>query len=155
MEADVPDLLGRNYLGGVRLSSEFAALLIALVIYTAAFIAEIVRGSIQAISRGQHEAAEALGLRRGQQLRFVILPQALRIAIPAINSQYLNLMKNSSLGVLIGFYELTRVSKSIITGRGNNLQVLLMTMGVYLAISLTISLFMNLINRAVTKRGVR
>jgi len=155
MEADVPHLLGRNYLGGVRLSSEFAALLIALVIYTAAFIAEIVRGSIQAISRGQHEAAEALGLRRGQQLRFVILPQALRIAIPAINSQYLNLMKNSSLGVLIGFYELTRVSKSIITGRGNNLQVLLMTMGVYLAISLTISLFMNLINRAVTTRGVR
>ena len=155
MEADVPTLDGRNYFGGVRLSSEFAALLAALVIYTAAFIAEIIRGSIQAITKGQHEAAEALGLRRGQQLRFVILPQALRIAIPAINSQYLNLMKNSSLGVLIGFFELTRVARSIINAGGPSLQVLLMLMATYLGISLAISLLMNLLNRAVTTKGAR
>lgn len=155
MEADVPELVGRNYVGGVRASSEFAALLVALVIYTAAFIAEIIRGSIQAVSKGQHEAAEALGLGRGQQLRFVILPQALRIAIPAINSQYLNLTKNTSLGVLIGFFELTRVGRSIINAGGPSLQVLLMLMATYLGISLAISLFMNVLNRAVTTRGTR
>ena len=155
MEADVPELVGRIYVGGVRASSEFAALLAALVIYTAAFIAEIIRGSIQAVSKGQHEAAEALGLRRGHQLRFVILPQALRIALPAINSQYLNLMKNSSLGVLIGFFELTRVARSIINAGGPGLQVLLMTMATYLGISLAISLVMNILNRAVATRGAR
>jgi general L-amino acid transport system permease protein len=152
---DVPVIDGTNYEGGVWFRPEFMALLIALVIYTAAFIAEIIRGSIQAVSKGQHEAAEALGLRRGQQLRFVILPQALRIALPAINSQYLNLMKNSSLGVLIGFPELTRVAKSIITGRGHTLQVLFLLMLTYLVISLVISLVMNIVNRGVTTKGVR
>lgn len=153
--ANLPSVLPASYEDGVWLRPEIMALLIALVIYTAAFIAEIIRGSIQAVAKGQHEAAEALGLSRSKQLRFVILPQALRIALPAINSQYLNLMKNSSLGVLIGFYELLRVSKSIISGGGPSLQVLFLLMLTYLTISLTISLVMNLVNRSVTTKGKR
>jgi general L-amino acid transport system permease protein len=152
---NVPTLVGRNYERGIWLRPELSALLVGLVIYTAAFIAEIIRGSIQAVSKGQHEAAEALGLRRGQQLRFVILPQALRIALPAINSQYLNLMKNSSLGVLIGAPELTSVASSIINTVGHNLQVLFLLMLTYLATSLSISLVMNIVNRAVTGKGAR
>ncbi len=155
--ANIPHIAetGFSFEGGVRFGTEFAALLFALVLYTAAFIAEIIRGSIQAVPKGQREAAESLGLSRFEQLRFVILPQALRIAIPAINSQYLNLLKNSSLGILIGFYELLRVSKSIITGRGHDTQVLLLSMLFYLAMCLTISFLMNLVNRAVTRRGTR
>jgi general L-amino acid transport system permease protein len=155
--ANIPELspTGFSYEGGIHFTPEFGALLVGLVIYTAAFIAEVIRGSIQAVQKGQREAAEALGLSRVQQLRFVILPQALRIAIPAINSQYLNLMKNSSLGVLIGFFELTRVSKSIISGRGHNVQVLFLLMATYLAISLFISTLMNVVNRSVTRKGAR
>ena len=150
---DVPVPSERAFEGGIRLTSEFGALLIALVVYTAAFIAEIVRGSIQAVPKGQHEAGEALGLSRGQQLRRVILPQALRIGIPALNSQYLNLVKNSSLGVLISYFELTRVTDSVITGRGHALQALFLLMLIYLAICLAISFVMNQVNRAVTLRG--
>ena len=155
--ANLPQIAetGFSFEGGVRFGTEFAALLFALVLYTAAFIAEIIRGSIQAVPKGQREAAESLGLSRFEQLRFVILPQALRIAIPAINSQYLNLLKNSSLGILIGFYELLRVSRSIITGRGHDTQVLLMAMLSYLAMCLAISFLMNRVNRAVTVRGAR
>jgi general L-amino acid transport system permease protein len=155
MDANVPEVLERSYRGGVRFSPEFAALLVGLVIYTAAFIAEIIRGSIQAVAKGQREAAEALGLSRFQQLRFVILPQALRIAIPAINSQYLNLMKNSSLALAIGFPELAQISSSVINHKGNEPQILLLMMGTYLAISLTISLAMNVLNRSVTTKGAR
>jgi general L-amino acid transport system permease protein len=155
--ANVPTIneSGFDFVGGVELETEYSALLIALVIYTAAFIAEIIRGSIQAVPKGQREAAESLGLSRFEQLRFVILPQALRIAIPAINSQYLNLLKNSSLGVLIGFFELLRVSRSIITGRGHETQVLLIAMLSYLGMCLAISFLMNQLNRAVTVRGTR
>jgi general L-amino acid transport system permease protein len=155
--ADVPKIneTGFDFVGGFELETEFSALLIALTLYTAAFIAEIIRGSIQAVPVGQREASESLGLSRFQQLRFVILPQALRIAIPAINSQYLNLLKNSSLGILIGFYELLRVSKSVITGRGHEAQVLLIAMVSYLAMTLAISFLMNQANRAVTARGTR
>ncbi|MGH2684950.1 MAG: amino acid ABC transporter permease [Actinomycetota bacterium] len=155
--SSVPEIAesGFSLEGGIHFSTEFAALLIALVVYTAAFIAEIIRGSIQAVPKGQREAAESLGLSRFQQLRFVILPQALRVAIPAINSQYLNLLKNSSLGILIGFYELLRVSRSIISGRGHETQVLLVAMASFLVMCLAISFVMNLINRAVTIRGTR
>jgi general L-amino acid transport system permease protein len=148
--ADVPEALERGYRGGFQLTPEFAALLMGLVFYTASFIAEIVRGSIQAVERGQKEAAEALGLSRFDQLRFVVLPQALRIAIPPINSQYLNLMKNSSLAIAIGYPEIASVSSTIINQQAHETQVLLLMMGTYLAISLTISLVMNLVNRAVT-----
>jgi general L-amino acid transport system permease protein len=157
--ADVPSILTTGVIsrfqGGVRFTPEFAALLLALVIYTAAFIAEIIRGSIQAVPKGQREAAESLGLSRFEQLRFVILPQALRIAIPAINSQYLNLLKNSSLGVLISFYELNRVTRSISTQQGYVASAYLLALLMYLATCLVISFLMNRVNRAVTTKGAR
>jgi general L-amino acid transport system permease protein len=157
--ANVPRILptsfGFKFDGGVRFTPEFAALLLALVIYTAAFIAEIIRGSIQAVPKGQREAAESLGLSRFEQLRFVILPQALRIAIPAINSQYLNLLKNSSLGVLISFFELNRVVRSISTQKGYVASAYLLALLLYLGTCLVISFLMNLLNRAITSKGVR
>lgn len=152
---NVPEFTPRGYRGGAQLSPEFAALLIGLVIYTAAFIAEIVRGSILAVSKGQKEAAEALGLTPFQQLRYVVLPQALRVAIPPINSQYLNMTKNSSLAVLIGYPELVSVSRTISFQAGRATQVLIIVMASYLTMSLTISFFMNLLNRAVAYKGER
>jgi general L-amino acid transport system permease protein len=155
--ANIPKIAetGFSFDGGVRFTPEFAGLLFALVIYTAAFIAEIIRGSIQAVPKGQREAAESLGLSRFEQLRFVILPQALRIAIPAINSQYLNLLKNSSLGVLISFFELNRVIRSISTQKGYVASAYLLALLLYLVTCLAISFLMNLLNRAVTSKGVR
>jgi general L-amino acid transport system permease protein len=152
---DFPEFTGRGYDGGFQLSPEFAALLIGLVVYTGAFIAEIIRGSILAVSKGQKEAAEALGFTPKQQLRFVVLPQAMRIAIPPLNSQYLNLTKNSSLAVLIGYPDLLFVTRTIANQAGRATQVLLVALGTYLVMSLTISFFMNLINRAVSRRGER
>ncbi|MBI4261483.1 MAG: ABC transporter permease subunit [Actinobacteria bacterium] len=153
VELDVPESTGRGYTGGFQMSPEYAGLLIALVMYTGAFIAEIVRGSILAVSRGQKEAAEALGLSPAQQLRFVVLPQAMRIAIPPLNSQYLNLTKNTSLAILIGYPELVFVGRTIANQAGRATQVLLVWMGAYLVLSLSISFLMNLVNRAVTRRG--
>lgn len=150
---EVPQLGERNYAGGLQISPELAGILLALVIYTGAFIAEIVRGSIQAVPKGQKEAAQALGLRPGQQLRFVVLPQALRIAIPAINSQYLNLTKNSSLAFAIGYPELINISTTITNQAGRFPQVFSMVIVSYLVLSLTISLFMNVLNRAVANKG--
>jgi general L-amino acid transport system permease protein len=144
-----------NYAGGLQMSPEFGGLLFALVIYTATFIGEIVRGSILAVSKGQKEAAEALGLRPRQQLRFVVIPQALRIAIPPINSQYLNLWKNTSLGFAIGFPEMINVSGTIINQTGNELQVFTLVALTYLAVSLAISAVMNVVNRTVALKGER
>jgi general L-amino acid transport system permease protein len=153
--ADVPEVGRFGYEGGLQVSPEYTALLLGLVIYTAAFIAEIVRGSIQAVSKGQKEAAEALGLTPRQQLRLVVLPQALRIAIPPLNSQYLNLTKNSSLALAIGYPEIVSVSNTIINQAARATQMLLLVMATYLVMSLTISAVMNAINRAVTRRGRR
>jgi general L-amino acid transport system permease protein len=155
IRGDVPQLEQFGYRGGLQFSPEYTALLLGLVIYTGAFIAEIIRGSIQAVSKGQKEAAEALGLRPGQQLRLVVLPQALRIAIPPLNSQYLNLTKNSSLGLAIGFPEIVQVSSTIINQAGRATQLLLLMMATYLIMSLVISAGMNALNRAVTTRGER
>ena len=155
LRIDVPELLVRSYEGGAQLSPEYTALLLGLVIYTGAFIAEIVRGSILAVSKGQKEAGEALGLTPRQQLRFVVLPQALRVAIPPINSQYLNLTKNTSLGLLIGYPDIVAVGRTISNQAGGATQVLLIWMATFLTLSLTISFFMNLLNRAVTRRGAR
>jgi general L-amino acid transport system permease protein len=155
LEADLP-VPGRfGYEGGIQVSPEYTALLLGLVIYTGAFIAEIVRGSILAVERGQKEAAMALGFTPRQQLRLVVLPQALRIAIPPLNSQYLNLTKNSSLALLVGFPDLVQVGETIINQAGRGTQVLLLLMGTYLGITLTISAAMNVLNRAVTTRGRR
>jgi general L-amino acid transport system permease protein len=155
VEGDVPSVERFGYRGGFQLSPEYTALVLGLAIYTGAFIAEIIRGSIQAVSKGQKEAAQALGLSAGQQLRLVVLPQALRIAIPPLNSQYLNLTKNSSLALAIGYPEIITVSSTIINQAGRATQMLLLMMTTYLAISLVISAAMNALNRAVTVRGER
>jgi general L-amino acid transport system permease protein len=150
---DIPEVGRFGYAGGVQVSPEYTALLLGLVIYTGAFIAEIVRGSIQAVPRGQKEAAGALGLTARQQLRLVVLPQALRIAIPPLNNQYLNLTKNSSLALAIGYPEIVSVSNTIINQAARATQMLLLVMATYLLMSLTISAVMNALNRAVTRRG--
>lgn len=138
-----------KYEGGQRLSPEFAALLIGLVVYTGAFIAEVVRGGIQAVSRGQREAARALGLSNTQVLRLVIFPQAMRVIVPPLTSQYLNLAKNSSLAVAIGFPDLYSVAGTIYNQGGKPVPVLILIMGSYLVMSLITSLFMNIYNRRV------
>ena len=153
--ADVPEVGRFGYEGGLQVSPEYTALLLGLVIYTGAFIAEIVRGSIQAVPKGQKEAAEALGLTPRQQLRLVVLPQALRIAIPPLNSQYLNLTKNSSLALAIGYPEIVSVSNTIINQAARATQMLLLVMATYLLITLSISAVMNALNRAVTRKGRR
>jgi general L-amino acid transport system permease protein len=146
---DVPVLKGFNFSGGEAISPEFAALLLGLVIYTGTFIAEIVRAGILAVSWGQSEAAMALGLRSGLRMRLVVLPQALRVIIPPLTSQYLSLTKNSSLAVAIGFPDLVSIANTTMNQTGQAVEGILMIMAVYLFISLAISLAMNLYNRAV------
>ncbi len=142
--------LGRfNFRGGMQLSPEFAALLLGLVVYTGAFIAEIVRGGILAVSKGQREAALALGLTGYQTLRRVILPQALRVIVPPVTSQYLNLAKNSSLAVAIGYPDLFNVANTIINKTGREVEMILVIMASYLSLSLLTSLFMNWYNRRI------
>jgi len=149
LSLDVP-VLGRfNYTGGSTLTTQFAALLVGLIIYTASFIAEIVRAGIQAVSRGQVEAARAIGLSNLQALRLVIFPQALRVIIPPLISQYLNLTKNSSLAVAIGFKDLFAVGKTIIDQAGRAVPVFALIMVAYLLMSLTYSVILNLYNRRI------
>ncbi|HEX6332222.1 MAG TPA: ABC transporter permease subunit [Actinomycetota bacterium] len=150
---DTPEVVRFQVEGGLQVSAGYAALLTGLVVYTGAFITEIVRGSILAVPKGQREAAEALGLNPFQQLRFVVLPQAMRIALPPITSQYLNLTKNSSLAIAIGFPDLMGVSRTIINQSGKATEMLLIVMATYLSMSLFISLVMNTINRRVALRG--
>jgi general L-amino acid transport system permease protein len=146
---DVPVLKGFNFSGGSSMSPEFAALLLGLVIYTGTFIAEIVRAGILAVSWGQSEAAMALGLRPGQRMRLVVLPQALRVIIPPLTGQYLNLTKDSSLAVIIGFPDLVSIANTTMNQTGQAIEGIAMIMAVYLFISLSISLAMNIYNRAV------
>ena len=134
------------YSGGAQISPEFIALLIGLVVYTGTFIAEIVRGSIMAIPKGQTEAAAALGLNTFQRLRFVIMPQAMRIMIPPLTNQYLNLTKNSSLAVFVAFPDLFQVSRVSINQTGQAVPIIALVMVTYLAMSLIISLVMNTLN---------
>lgn len=148
-ELDMPALRGFNFAGGQSLSPEFAALLLGLVIYTATFIAEIVRSGILAVSYGQTEAASALGLRSGHVLRLVVLPQALRVIVPPVTSQYLNLMKNSSLAVAIGYPDLVSIANTTMNQTGQAIEGVAMIMAVYLTISLAISLFMNWYNKHI------
>jgi len=149
MTVDVPELKGFNFAGGMNLSPEFAALLIGLVIYTAAFIAEVVRSGIQAVNRGQWEAAEALGLKRGQILRLIVLPQALRVIIPPMTSQYLNITKNSSLAVAIGYPDIVSVINTTLNQTGQAIEGIMMIMAAYLTVSLSISVFMNWYNKRI------
>jgi general L-amino acid transport system permease protein len=144
-------VLGRfNFEGGTVLTTQFSALLLGLVLYTAAFIAEIVRAGIQAVSRGQVEAARAIGLRSMQSLRLVIFPQALRVIIPPLISQYLNLTKNSSLAIAIGFPDLFAVGRIMINQAGRAVPVFGMVMIAYLLMSLTYSVILNIYNRRIS-----
>ncbi|MCX7841293.1 MAG: ABC transporter permease subunit, partial [Anaerolineae bacterium] len=135
-----------NFTGGTALSPEFSALLFGLVIYTAAFIAEVVRGGIQAVRRGQIEAARAVGLTEMQILHLIIFPQALRVIVPPLTSQYLNLAKNSSLAIGVGFPDLFNVSMTIANQTGQPVPVIMIVMATYLAMSLFTSLLMNIYN---------
>jgi len=147
LKMDVPVLRGFNFQGGLTLSPEFVALLLGLVLYTAAFVAEIVRAGIQAISRGQVEAAMSMGLKPGQVLRLVILPQALRVIIPPLTSQMMNLTKNSTLAVAIGFPDFVSVANTTINQTGQAIEGVGMIMVVYLFFSLSTSAFMNWYNK--------
>jgi len=150
----IPRLKGFNFTGGMVLIPEFAALLAALCIYTAAFIAEIVRAGIQSVETGQTEAARTLGLGSWQRLRLVVLPQALRLIIPPLTNQYLNLTKNSSLAAAIGYPDLVSVfAGTTLNQTGQAVEVIAITMGVYLTISLTISLGMSRYNRRTAWAG--
>ena len=146
---DAPELGRFNYEGGLRLTPEFASLLIGLVVYTAAFIAEIVRAGINSVQRGQTEASRALGLTALQTLRFVVLPQALRVIIPPLISQYLNLTKNSSLAIAIGYPDLFSVGRIMVNQAGRAVPIFLLLMVSYLAMSLTYALIGNIYNRRV------
>jgi general L-amino acid transport system permease protein len=149
MRFDLP-VAGRfNFSGGLALSTAFTAILVGLVLYTAAFIAEVVRGGIQAVRRGQVEAAHALGLSDGDTLRLVVFPQAMRIIVPPLTSQYLNLAKNSSLAIAVGYPDLFKVGTTMANQTGQPIPVIALVMGTYLAISLATSLLMNLYNRRV------
>lgn len=149
LRMDQPELTGFNYRGGATLTPEFFGLLLALTIYTAAFIAEIVRGGILAVSKGQREASQALGLSATQTLRLVIIPQALRVVVPPLTNQYLNLTKNSSLGIAIGFPDLFYVATTINNQSGAAVQVILIVMLCYLTLSLLTSLIMNIYNSRI------
>ncbi|WGV15702.1 amino acid ABC transporter permease [Fuscovulum ytuae] len=150
LHLEIPELRGFNFQGGILVAHSFTALLIALTLYTAAFIAEIVRAGILAISRGQSEAAFALGLRPGRTMNLIILPQALRVIIPPLISQYLNLTKNTSLGIAVSYLDLRGTLGGITLNQtGRELECMLLMMLIYLTISLIISSLMNLYNRSV------
>lgn len=150
MQLEYPELKGFNFRGGIEIIPELAALTLALSIYTGTFIAEAVRSGILAVSHGQTEAAGALGLKPTQTLKLVIIPQALRVIIPQLTSQYLNLTKNSSLATAIGYPDLVSVfAGTTLNQTGQAVEVIAMTMAVYLSISLLISMFMNWYNKRI------
>ncbi len=149
LRLDVPELKGFNFQGGLRLTTEFAALLIGLAMYTASFIAEVFRAGILAVRKGQIEAARAVGLNYSQVLMLIIIPQAMRVVIPPLISQYLNLTKNSSLALAIGYQELFAIGKVTINQAGRAVPVFLLVMGTYLAISLLTSVILNIYNKRV------
>ncbi len=148
---DPPVLRGFNFVGGISLSPEFSALLIGLSVYTGAFIAEVVRSGIQAVVKGQREAAKAVGLNESQILRLVVLPQAVPIIVPPLTSQYLNLAKNSSLAIAIGFPDVFSIGNTMMLQTGQSIPVFAMIMVSYLIMSLTTSAAMNWYNRWINR----
>ncbi len=150
----IPAVSGRQGEGGIRMSPEYFAILFALVIYTSSHIAEIIRGSIQAVDRGQREAAEALALSSVQRLRFVILPQAFRVALPPLGNQYLNLLKNSTLGAVVSYYELAQVTSISVANGAPPIPSYMLTLGIFVVLSLLLSGAVNVVNRrlAVVER---
>ena len=153
---EMPVLRGFNFAGGSRLIPEFIALLLALSIYTAAFIGEIVRAGVQSVHKGQMEAAASLGLPRGAALRLIVVPQALRVILPPLTNQYLNLTKNSSLAVAIGYPDLVSVfAGTTLSQTGQAIEIIAITMGVYLLISLVTSAIMNFYNWRISRSLAR
>lgn len=146
---NTPELKGFNFKGGLNVSPEFAALLLGLVLYTAAFVAEVVRAGIQSVSKGQTEAAMSMGLKPSQVLNLVILPQALRVIIPPLTSQMMNLTKNSSLAVAIGYPDFVSVAGTTINQTGQAIEGIALMMIVYLVLSLLTSAFMNWYNKKI------
>ena len=147
-----PVLEGFNFSGGMGMSPEFAALLIGLTVYTAAFIAEIVRAGVLSVRRGQWDAAHAIGLTQRQALRHVVMPQALRVVVPPLASQYLNITKNSSLAVAIGYPDLVSIANTTMNQTGQAVEGVAIIMAVYLTISLSISGLMNWYNARILRR---
>ncbi|MFN3157430.1 amino acid ABC transporter permease, partial [Marivita cryptomonadis] len=146
---ELPELAGLNYRGGTHLSPEFAAIIFGLSLYTSAFIGEIIRGGIEAVGKGQWEGGRALGLSERHIMFHIILPQALRVIIPPMTSQYLSTVKNTTLAVAVGYPELGLVVNTVINQTGQALESILIMLGVYLSISLSVSLFMNCYNARV------
>ncbi|MEO3432321.1 ABC transporter permease subunit [Inquilinus sp. CAU 1745] len=149
MDVTVPELRGLNFRGGIVLSPEFAALIVGLTLYTAAFIAEIVRSGIQAVPKGQWEAGAALGLSRSHILRLIVLPQALRVVVPPMASQLINTIKNSSLAVIVGYPDLVSIANTTMNQTNQAIEGVALVMAVFLTINLTISALMNLYNHTV------
>ncbi len=150
MEINAPTLQGFNFRGGARMSPEFTALLLGLTLYTTTYIAEVVRSGIQSVPKGQSEAATSLGLRSSWIMRLIVLPQALRVIIPPLTNQYLNLTKNSSLAVAIGYPDLVSVSNTTMNQTGQAVEGVAIFMTVYLTISLSVSFFMNWYNKRMS-----
>ena len=146
---DLPKVGAFRAMGGVTVKPEFLALYLSLSFYTASFIAEIVRAGILGVSKGQTEAASALGLRPGTATRLVIVPQAMRIIVPPLTSQYLNLTKNSTLAIAVGYPDLVSLGGTILNKTGNSIQIVAIWMVVYLTISIATSMFMNWFNTRV------
>ena len=154
IEFEIPVLKGFNFKGGMVIRPEFIGMLLGLSIYTAAFISETVRSGIISVSKGQREASQALGLKNNLVMRLIVIPQALRVIIPPLTSQYLNLTKNSSLGIAIGYADLVHGFGGIsLNQTGRAIEIMLMVMLTYLTISLIISLFMNIYNKSVQFKG--
>ena len=149
LDWDIPQLNNNNIAGGLNLSPEFATLLFGLSVYTAAFIAEVVRAGIQSVGKGQWEAARALGLKSGGLMQLVIFPQALQVMIPPLTSEFLNLAKNSSLAIAIGYNDIYAISNTVANQTGRSIEMLLIVITTYLTINLIISTGMNWLNRSV------
>ena len=146
-ELDIPEITEINVVGGGSVTPEYLTLLVGLTVYTSGYIAEVVRAGIQSVSFGQHEAAVALGLKRTQELRLIQLPQAMRVIIPPLTSQYLNLIKNSSLAVAVGYPDLVSISSTALNQTGRAIECIALVMLIYLSLSLITSALMNIYNR--------
>ena len=146
---DLPELKGLNFRGGMRVSAEFASLMIGIVIYTSVFIGEVIRGGIDAVPKGQLEAGRALGLSERHTLFRIVMPQALRIIIPPLTSQYLLTVKNTTLAIAVGFPELSLVMNTVINQTGQAIESVLILLAAFLTVSLSVSFFMNWYNRHV------
>ena len=153
LQLEWPEVTSFNVIGGAALSPEYLTIVLGLGLYTAAFVAEIVRAGITSVSAGQKLAAQALGLQPGQQLRLVVLPQALRVIVPALTNQLLSLTKNSSLAVAVGYPELVSVANTSLNSTGKAFECIAIIMAVYLLLSLAISAVMNAYNARVALRG--